>query len=193
MSTAQPALRRWTRDEFYRMAKTGLFNGQRVELVEGEILVMSPFGPGHVAAVHLAAGALESAFGPGYWVRLQSPLHLGPRSEPEPDVCVVAGGPRDFPDHPTTASLVVEVSDSTLQFDQSRKRAIYAAAGIPEYWIINLVDGVLEVYRGPAPHRRPAGGPQAADYQDQRTLSAGDTISPLAMPGASIAVADLLP
>src|SRR5581483_4899655 len=122
---------------------------ERVELVDGEIVVMSPQGTRHMAVVRLIARALEKAFGEGHDARTQGPLAVGPFSEPEPDVAVVVGSPDDYLDeHPTTAILVVEVSDSSLMLDR-RKAGIYAQAKIREYWIANLVEGVLEVRRKP--------------------------------------------
>ena len=111
-----------------------------MELIEGEVVDMPPQKNAHYTAILLAQRALERAFGPNYVVRVQGPLDLGERSQPEPDLAVVPGSPRDYRDHPKTASLVVEVSDSTLVFDRERKARLFAKAGIPEYWIINLVD-----------------------------------------------------
>src|SRR5947208_15853969 len=99
----KPRQKRWTRAEYYRMADAGLFREQRVELIEGEIFQMPPMKTPHAAALELGERELEAVFGAGYWVRNQLPLHFGPRSEPEPDLAVVPGGPRDFTDHPTTA------------------------------------------------------------------------------------------
>jgi Uma2 family endonuclease len=94
--------------------------------------------------------ALRSAFGAGWHARLQAPLALDDDSEPEPDVAVVAGEYRDYVSgHPSTAALVVEVADSSLGLDRRLKVGLYARAGLPEYWIVNLVEGVLEVHRGP--------------------------------------------
>jgi Uma2 family endonuclease len=123
--------------------------------------------------------------------RLQAPLHLGPRSAPEPDAAVVPGGPRDYTatGHPTTALLIVEVSDTTLSYDRGRKASLYARAGIADYWILNLVQQ-LEVHRWPVPdptqHYRHG-------YADVLILTPQDHIAPLAAPKKRVAVADLLP
>lgn len=96
--------------------------------------------------------ALRKAFGEGTHVRIQLPLALDPSSEPEPDVTVVRGSPRDYRDaHPSAALLVVEVADTTLSHDRDQKGSLYARAGVADYWIVNLVDQVLEVYRDPGP------------------------------------------
>src|SRR5947209_6068047 len=114
MSLVRPTLRRWTRSEYYRLADLGLFRGQRVELIGGEIIQMPPQKNLHAIAIGLAEDALRAAFGPGHWVRPQLPLHLRPRSAPEPDLAVVLGSPRDYAgaNHPRTALLVIAVSDT---------------------------------------------------------------------------------
>jgi Uma2 family endonuclease len=130
------------------------------------------------------------ALGRSWRIRVQLPLALGPDSEPEPDVSVVRGTPRDAPSgHPTTAALVVEVADSSLRLDRGPKARVYARAGIADYWIVNLIDRVLEVHREPS---GPRPGGQSA-YAAVHTLDADAIIAPLAAPPARIAVADLLP
>ena len=134
-------------------------------------------------AVMLALGALQAAYEGPFMVRRQLPLALDPDSEPEPDIAVVVGKPRDFPSgHPNTAILVVEISDATLTQDRTRKVRLYARHGIPEYWILNVVDDCLEVYRDPT----------GETYQTKLTLRRGDTITP--PKGINvIEVADVLP
>ncbi|WP_161542414.1 Uma2 family endonuclease [Rhodothermus marinus] len=177
---------RWTREAFEKLAEVGLIDPDaRLELIDGEILQkMSPQSARHFTAVLKTEEALRTIFGPGYVVRVQGPLALGPYSEPEPDVAVVEGTIDDYVEaHPSTAVLVVEVADASLQFDRTRKAALYARAGIPEYWIVNLLDGVLEV------HRRPEGDA----YQQRMVLAPHEQIVPLARPGASLEVARLFP
>lgn len=184
MTLYEPQTHRWTRDEYYRLGDAGLFAERRVELIDGEIIDVPPQRSSHFTAVMLTQKALERYFGEGFAVRAQGPLDLGPDSQPEPDVAVVAGGPRDYDArHPTSAVLVVEVSDTSLRFDRGRKKTLYAEAGIGEYWILNLVDRVLEV------HRAPEGG----RYRDDFVVDASGSVPPLAMPGSAVAVADLLP
>src|SRR5262245_10693045 len=115
--------RRWTLEEYYRMAEIGLFRDQRVELVDGEILQMPPQKNFRVSGNDRVRQTLQGAFGPGHWVRIQAPLHLPPNSAPEPDLAVVPGLSRDYAtkDHPTSALLIVEVSDTTLTYDCGRK------------------------------------------------------------------------
>jgi len=176
-------LRRWKREEYDKMAAAGVFApGERVELIDGEILRMTPQGAAHFTAIRLAEEALRRAFGPGFDVRVQAPLALDEDSEPEPDVAVVRGSPRDYSEtHPTTAVLLVEVADSTPEYDRQRKGHIYARAGIRDYWIVNLVDRCIEIYRDPI----------QASYGAGRRYLPGDQVVPLAA-SAGIAVDDLL-
>jgi Uma2 family endonuclease len=174
------------------MADAGVFApGERVELIEGEIIAMTPQKSPHAASVRLVQEALRGLFGPGFDVRPQLPLSLGPDSEPEPDAAVVRGNPRDYiQEHPTTAVLGVEVADTTLDFDRGRKAGLYARAGIPEYWIVNLSDRVLEVYREPGPL---ADRPAEHGYRSIRRFGLPDSVTPLASPAAHVRIADLLP
>jgi Uma2 family endonuclease len=189
MEVLEPRTRRWTKDEYYRMAELGWFEGERVELVLGEIIVMTPQNFAHVVATLKACKALEGVFGQDAWVRTQMPLDLGAYSNPEPDVSVVSGRLEDYSEHPKSALLVVEVSDTTLAYDRLKKARMHADAGILEYWIINLVDHRLEVHRDPVP-----GGSGATEglYQTVFSLTASDLVSPLAALDKRIPVAELL-
>lgn len=187
MISAEPKLHRWTRDEYRQMLDFGRFVDQRVELVEGEILGSLPIKNAHAVSLKLTEDALAQAFGPGYWVRSQLPLALGEYSEPLPDLAVVPGKPRDYKEHPKSALLVVEISDSTLAYDRRQKASLYAAAGLADYWIVNLVDRQLEIYRAPTPDSSwPSGwryGP-ATVFDDAQHATLGNS---------RIGVADLLP
>jgi Uma2 family endonuclease len=184
-----PRARRFTVDEYHRMIETSILTeNDRVELLDGWILKMSPIGPPHATAVNLVAAALQSILPAGWFVRTQSPVTFE-MSEPEPDVTIVRGRIRDYLSHhpyPADVALLVEVADSSLDFDRLQKRPQYAAAGIPEYWIVNLIDRHLEVYRDPAP-----GG----DYQITKTIDAGGSIDLLIgdKPIASLRVDELMP
>jgi Uma2 family endonuclease len=161
-----------------------------VELIEGEIIAMPPMMNPHAVGLGLAQDVLGAVFGTDYWVRNQLPLHFGPRSEPEPDVAVVPGEPRDYQDHPTTALLVVEISDTSLRYDRGRKAGVYARAGIADYWIVNLVDNQLEAFRDPQPDSQQPG---RYAYGTITVLKATEVLAPLAAANARIAVNDLLP
>ncbi len=183
-------VRLFSRREFYRLLDLGFFRNQNVELIEGEIVRMPlPKSP-HYAAISLTDMALRAAFGPGHWVRTQGPLHLLKRSIPVPDVSVVLGSIRDYSDHPTSALLIVEVSDSTLAYDRGPKGSLYAKAGIADYWIINLKGRQLEIRRRPVRDRNQLYGFR---YADLTVLPPADHATPLAAPRARVAVADLLP
>jgi Uma2 family endonuclease len=182
MATTEPHVKRWTRDEYYKMGDAGLFEGKRVELIDGEIIEMSPANHPHVLALSKTTNVLMYIFSGRYWVRSQAPLLITGTSEPEPDVAVVAGAMTEHSDHPRTALLVVEVADSTLAYDRSTKASLYAAAGIQEYWILNLVDRQLEIYRDPK-----------GSYASKTFLKDGASVTPLAAPQAVIAISDLLP
>lgn len=174
---------RWTRTQYDRLVEAGILADQRVELIHGEIIEMSPQGSRHFTLIRLVSKVLERIYEDGYDIRPQGPLALGEDSEPEPDVAVVRGEPLDYLDaHPTSALLAVEVADTSLMKDRLTKAALYAQHGISEYWILNLAAATLEV------HRDPADGV----YQTKVTLRAGDTVTP---PEAAtpIAVADILP
>ena len=183
---------RWTRQEYERLIDHG-FLGQDdpIELLDGLLVVKEPQHSPHRTAVILVARALERAFGAGWFVQIQSPIALDARSMPEPDVCVVRGSPRDYSTaHPTHPALIVEVAESGLRLARGRKAAVYARAGVADYWIVNLVDRVLEVYREPA---RPGPAQPRWGYAAIRTLTADATLTPLAGPAGAVTVADLLP
>jgi Uma2 family endonuclease len=134
---------------------------------------------------------LRNLFGPGHRVRCQLPEDLGQATEPEPDFVIVAGSSLQFlTSHPTAALLIVEVSDTTLRYDRRRKGSLYALAGIPDYWIVNLRRRQLEVYRSPIPDPAARYGHR---YSSRTDLLPGAVVSPLALPAASLAIADLLP
>lgn len=188
MPEEEPRPLKWTCEEYHRLGDEGFFLGQRMQLIEGSIIEMSPQKHPHAAGIDLTRAALEAAFGRGYWFRNQLPLKLSDISEPEPDLAVVRGGPREWTDHPTTAELVVEISDTTLRFDLGLKLATYAKALLPEYWVVDLVNRRLIVHRQP---KRPRSG--AARYDEVTVYEADAVVKPLAKPRAAVKVADLLP
>jgi Uma2 family endonuclease len=192
MAIPERQTRRWSRLEYERLIDLGVFQpGEPIELIGGELLVAEPQGPPHYTAIRKVGRSLERAFGPGWEIRTQGPMGLGEESEPEPDVAVVPGEPEDYGSaHPSGAALIVEVSESSLVFDRNHKGSVYARAGIPDYWIVNLVEGVLEVYRDPAPD---AAAPFGARYGRREVLDFSGQVSPLAAPHASIHVRGLFP
>jgi len=184
MAVTETTAHTWTRDEYYRMAAVGLFEGRRVELVEGQVIEMPPMSSPHITSVTLVAGALQTVLPAGYFVRVQGPLSLGGLSDPEPDVAIIAGDVRQYAAaHPWVAALVVEVADTSLRYDRTDKADLYARHGVPEYWIANLPDRQIEVYRDPTD----------AGYRSREVHSSAASVSPLVAPETSIRVVDLLP
>jgi Uma2 family endonuclease len=182
-------LRRWTRDEYYRLAEAGIFRpDERLELINGEIIEhVSPIGSPHSNTVIKAFHRLTEAFGPDFYINIGEPVPTDDSGEPEPDLIVAAGMVDDYADHhpgPSDIRLVVEVSDSSLSYDRRTKAPLYSDAGIPEYWIINVQARRVEVYRDPSP---------AAGYRTVAEYSETDTVTPLFAPNASISIAAMLP
>jgi Uma2 family endonuclease len=168
---------RFTPDQFEQLGRLGLFDHQRVELIGGEIVQMPPVGPEHSVGKTYTASAWQRRKQPKWHVRVDDPLRIGD-SEPVPDVAIVPGKPSDYrAQHPTTALLVIEIADTSLEYDRTEKMSLYAAAGIPEYWIVNLVERCVEVYREPA---SPAVGTAFnARYRSLRYYGLDEVVSPL--------------
>lgn len=188
----RPRQKLWSLAEYYRLIEAGVFDDQRVELIEGKIVQMPQHKSPHSVALGIADDAVRAAFGPGHWFRNRLPLHVGGDSAPEPDIAVVPGKAADYAgqDHPTSALLVIEVSETTLGYDRGTKGSLYARAGIADYWVVNLKGRRLEVYRQPVPDpSRPFG----FGYASALVLSPGDVITPLAAPQVSVMVNDFLP
>src|SRR5262245_47704747 len=192
METPSTHLRRWTRAEYDRLIEAGTFSaGKPVELLGGELMVSEPQGSAHYTAIGLVEDALRAALGPGWLVRSQGPLALDHDSEPEPDVAVTRGTRRDYSrEHPARPALVVEVAESSLALDRERKGSLYARAGIADYWILNLVDRVLEVYRRPITDDA---APFGWRYASAEVRAPGSSAAPLAEQAARIFISELLP
>jgi Uma2 family endonuclease len=159
---------------------------RRVELLEGGVMTMSPMSAAHAVATEKTAAALRSALAARAIVRVRQPLLLGAQSVPEPDVAVVPGAHDDYAArHPASALLVVEVADDTLGQDRGTKAPIYAAAGVPEYWIVNLRDDRVETYRFP--------DPTTGAYRVCLAVPRGGRIEIGACAGTTVEANDLLP
>jgi Uma2 family endonuclease len=187
MAGTAPLDSRYTCDEYLALVDAGVLRpDDRVELLDGVIVSMAPQNPPHASGTALVDDVLREALGKRAAIRVQLPLVLGRYSMPEPDVAVVPGKTTDYlTQHPTTALLVVETADSSLAQDRLTKARIYAAAGIPEYWLLNLRDGCVEVFRAP--------DPTARRYGTVTVAHPGDRIDLVALPGVTVAVQDLLP
>jgi Uma2 family endonuclease len=192
-TTAPPATpdglapHRFTVADYYRMLEAGILHeDDRVELLGGQVVDMSPVGPLHAATTDRTGDRLAAQTAGRALVRRQNPLDLGEWDAPEPDLAVVRPRADYYAEgHPTAADvlLLVEVADSSLTHDQYTKAAIYAAAGITEVWVVNVPQRVLEVYRAPG----------LPGYQERQTHQSGERVAPLAFPDLQLAVADLLP
>jgi Uma2 family endonuclease len=185
---------RWTLDDYEQLIALGLLEGKHVELIQGEILTMASMGEPHALTIMQLNYALLPHFNPGtgFHLRIQMPLALPAlTSEPEPDIAIVAlDTPTNEAGRPTSASLIIEVAESSLAYDRDRKGPLYAAAGIQEYWLINLLERYLEVYRQSVPDAASFSGWL---YQERQRLREGDHVAPLVAPEVMIAVGMLLP
>src|SRR3989442_2895300 len=184
--------RRWTRVEYERLIDLGVFQpGERLELLDGQLVVREPQGSRHAAGIRRMLAALRHALGDAWQIDSQLPVALDADSEPEPDVAVVPPDPGTYREaHPSHAVLIVEIAENSYRIDREHKASLYARAGIADYWIIDLVHDTLEVHR--EPEASPA-GPYRWRYRSLDTLRPPATITPLPGPTSSIPVADLLP
>lgn len=164
----------WTVDEYYRMADAGILDPEeRTELIDGQIIVMSAKKPPHSIVNQLAADYLRNLLSERAVIRIQEPVHLDYRSEPEPDIALVMHPLRQYLDHHPTPSeifLLIEVADATLKLDTKRKAKIYAQTGIRDYWVVNAIAHQVHIFR------EPDGG----SYAQKSVLGASETIRPLA-------------
>jgi len=192
MSTEAPPARRWSRIEYERLIELAvLHEDEPVELLGGQLLLRERQASSHAVAIELATDALRRILGAGLRIRVQLPIALDDDSEPEPDLAVVAGRPRDSVHaHPGRPALIIEIADSRLDFDRHQKGGLYARAGLGDYWIVNLVERVLEVRREPVPDGR---APFGWRYGSVVVLGPGSAAAPLVAPAATISVDELLP
>lgn len=187
-----PKTRRWTRVEYERLVDLGVFQpGERLELLDGLLVVREPQGARHATAIRRVLAALRRALGDAWQIDSQLPVALDADSEPEPDVAVVPCDPGTYREaHPSHAVLIVEIAESSYRTDREDKASLYARAGIGDYWIVDLVYDTLEI------HRDPEASPVALygwRYRTVETLRPPATVTPLVAPGSQVAVADLLP
>jgi Uma2 family endonuclease len=179
-------LRSWTIDEYLHAAEAGVFKeDERLELLDGQIIKMSPQGYPHGQCLALVIEWLSGIRREGFHTRYQQPMEVGPWDAPEPDVMVVKGSARQMRQHPTPSAiaLVVEISDSSLPLDKGYKARLYGESGIPEYWIFDIDARALHVYREPS----------KSGYGWMRTLSEQEKIAPLFANDVTVAISDLLP
>jgi Uma2 family endonuclease len=182
-------LKRWrlTVDDYHRMGKAGILHeDDRVELIEGELIEMAAIGSYHLTTVNKFTKHFVVQAADRYIVSVQNPVRLSRHSEPQPDVVLLRLRADQYADGlpgPEDVLLIVEVSDTTVAADRKVKLPLYAAAGIPAAWLVNIPRRSIEV------HREPRGG----RYQQVTVFRTGESISPLMLPEVSIAVEDILP
>jgi Uma2 family endonuclease len=180
-------LRKWTVKEYQKLGEMGFFHPEeRVELISGNIIKMSAKGTAHTSALGRTDRLFQDLFNNLAWVRVQDPIALDDNSEPEPDIAVVIIDPFDYATHHPTPSevyLIIEVADSSLAYDREIKANIYARSGIADYWVLNVNDRQLHVFREPAED----------GYQSEVILEETASISPLQFAAFNIAIGEMLP
>jgi Uma2 family endonuclease len=186
LPTDSTTIRLITVQEYHRMAEVGIFHPQeRLELIAGQIIQMSPKGTAHESAITRTERLFRKRLGEQVLLRLQSPVQLDDYSEPEPDIAVVKPNPLDYDDHhpsPSEVFLIIEIADSSLKYDREVKALAYAKSGIAEYWILDVNGRKLHVYRLPS----------SEGYHSETILLEDVTISPLAFPECKITVREML-
>ena len=177
--TPEPARRLFTVDEFHRMAEAGILGeDDRVELVEGELIEMTPIGSRHAACVNRLVKLLSSL--EAYLLSVQNPVSLDPRTELQPDIALLKPRPDFYASahpRPRDVVLIIEVADTSAAADREVKLPLYAKAGIPEVWLVDLPGGVIEVYRDPG----------ESAYRTAQPLHPGDPALPI--PGTTLRLA----
>ena len=173
-------------EEWHRLGDAGFYTDQRgVELLDGEIILMSLVGSRHI----LVTLNLTDFFGEmnqrRYLVSVGNPVEVDDFSEPQPDFALLPRSQKSAKRLPFSRDtyLIIEVSDTTLAYDRGRKLRKYANSGVPEYWIVNLQEDVIEIYRSP----------KGEEYLDQSVAKAGETVAPLAFPDTAVAVSEIIP
>ena len=182
----EPTRRRISVYEYHAMGEAGILGiDERVELIDGEIITMSPIGPEHGASVDAGNYFLVSLIRNRAIVRVQGNIRLDEYNEPQPDFTMLKWRDdfyrRQLPG-PDDALLIIEVSDSTLSYDRNRKLALYARFGIPEVWIANILARVVEVYRDPVD----------GEYTDSRVYEPGEMVSPAAFGDVEVSVSQFI-
>jgi Uma2 family endonuclease len=176
---------RLTRRDYYRLAEAGILGeDDRVELLEGQLVDMSPIGPRHALVIDMLNRLLLTALGEQAWLRVQNPIVLDDASEPQPDIALVRLPWNGYPDahpRPPDILLLVEVADSSLDFDRGAKLELYARAGIREFWVVDLTTNHVMVHRSPNEGR----------YASMAVVDMSGTVQVQALPDVTISVAQI--
>jgi len=177
----------WKTAQYHRMIAMGIFDAEpRVELIAGQVIKMAAKGVAHTAATKRTDRLLKHLLGDRALVQIQDPIQIDDYSEPEPDIAVVKTSPVDYSDRhplPSEVYLIIEIAATSLKIDCETKAKLYAQAGIPEYWVLDVINRELYVLR--ASDQR--------GYNQQRILKADQRLSILAFPDLAIAIKDMLP
>lgn len=185
--SSESTVRQWTREEYHRMLDAGILaEDDAIELLNGQIFAMSPQRPPHTTATKRTYDYLKPLLLGGADVRSQSPIALSPASEPEPDIAVVEIDVLEYSDRhpqPNEIFLLIEVADSTLTRDLGEKAKAYAQANVQDYWVVDVRERVIHVFRQPSGNT----------YQQKQILSEGDVLSLLAFPDINVAIDQMLP
>lgn len=185
-----PQKRPISASDFMWMAEGGLFGDQRVELIDGEIITMPPISEAHAQSVSKVTTKMTVPLYEQFIIRCQNPFNAGENGRPEPDIAVVRPESLDPLQPPSEAILLVEISRATLQYDRTTKASLYASLGIADYWIVNLVENQVEVYRQPIERANAEFG---HDYASRQIYLRGQSVALLEVPTVSIDVDDMLP
>jgi Uma2 family endonuclease len=179
-------VKRWTKQEYFKLAE-GPLEGKPIYLYRGELIEMASMGALHAFGATTAENWCHDTFRPAHWVRTEKPLEMPDDSVPEPDVAVVTHEQMVRRPAPNAALLVIEVSDSSIELDRDMAFD-YAAAGVPDYWVVNMVAREVEVYRDPMPDPTSVTGHR---YASRHVCGLGTSLVPLLRPDASVEVAFL--
>jgi Uma2 family endonuclease len=174
-----------TVEEFHDLGENNFFEGRRCFLITGIILDEGMMNHPQATAGTMSEEELRQCFGAGFYLSVEKPLVLGRTTDPKPDAAVIRGNPREATGHPTTAELVLEIADTSLQNDLTVKAPLYAAAAIPEYWVLDLENRRLIVHRDP--------DVETGTYSSVVTHHEGGRCSPLIKPDSFVNIADMLP
>ena len=186
MTITTPSLKRWTVEEYHRLSESGFLAAEeRTELISGQIIAMASQGASHVTSVCLLGEQLRDQLGKAVVIRTQQPIYLDDSSEPEPDIALVRGSIKDYSQshpQPPDIYLIVEVADTTLKQDCEGKAQLYAQAGILDYWVVDVKNRQLHIFRSPT----------SAGYTSHLILQEPHQVSPLAFPDIVITLGDIL-
>ncbi|MEM1304869.1 MAG: Uma2 family endonuclease, partial [Planctomycetota bacterium] len=178
-------------EEYHRLGEQGFFDGRRVELINGEILEVSPQSHDHFWSIEGLRELLAEVFPrSGFWIRTQGPVEANEASEPEPDLAVIRGSFREATRHPSTALLAIEVAKTSQAIDKNTKADLYASAKIEDYWVLDLDRRELTVFRKPV---QEAASPSGWRYTLTEVIAESGTVKPLAAGEATLKIADMLP